>query len=539
DENDSEEGFELQLETAVARGGVHPMPSDLDDDFDLSDLDLDESEDLSDDIDLDRALDEIARFGELSSPTLPAPRKLPTDKDAAARPSKLPTRPAAPPLTSDPRLRPPRVTPSALRDAVADDLVDDADEATVLRPLGDAPSAPRREEPRAAPVFDEDNDRTIVGMPSPAPGLASSSRDADPPVPARPASPAPRPPSAPARTPTERRPLPGAIGTTQPAGGHAAATNGPATEAKRAADPMKALASLVGEGLSTGKTGAMVLDADAFAQLLGLAGADDLDAEADTLEAEAADLERRAAELRDKAALMRARVPDRAPARRLAERLAEQRAIAPSAGASGAPSGFARSSGPVVDAQRRPPLDMAPALQDAPDASERDVFAADGGGAETQVAQFDLSSLRRAEAVGSDAFAAPSVKGEAVPLTASDRPTTQAAIPVRSEDFESLSGFSDDFSGLGSATMEVEATAAVGLVATDARVRARLRQALGPAFPLVTEAESPAALLPHGAQRFAAVVLIQPRYEEGFAAALPKLAALRGAPRILLLSSDP
>ncbi len=96
----------------------------------------------------------------------------------------------------------------------------------------------------------------------------------------------------------------------------------------RSDERLDALAAIVGEGMSSGKTGAIVLDADAFAYLReqageGLPPGEDPDA----LEREAEQLESKARELRAKAELLRERATAPVSRRKLASALEKARAL--------------------------------------------------------------------------------------------------------------------------------------------------------------------------------------------------------------------
>jgi hypothetical protein len=102
-------------------------------------------------------------------------------------------------------------------------------------------------------------------------------------------------------------------------------------------DRFAALAEIVGDGISSGKTGAVELNAEAFAMLREAAGAaaesapngEDAGDEADALDKEADELEARARELRARAELLRLRARERGSERgerSLAKKLEAQRA---------------------------------------------------------------------------------------------------------------------------------------------------------------------------------------------------------------------
>ena len=170
------------------------------------------------------------------------------------------------------------------------------------------------------------------------------------------------------------------------------------------------LASVVGEGLSTGKTGAIQLDAEAFAYL----SRDDL-AEAEALEQEAAVLESRVRELRSKAEMLRRRhegAQGGRPQRSLAKRLEQQRLRALEAAPASA-AGYVEEELEEEDAFASSAVEEGPAARDSEDAFSDGVALEDvqallaevgepEPGDATQLHEVDLSLVREELAADDD-----------------------------------------------------------------------------------------------------------------------------------------
>lgn len=362
---------------------------------------------------------------------------------------------------------------------------------------------------------------------------------------------------------------------------------------------LDALAAIVGEGMSSGKTGAIVLDADAFAYLRDAAGEPATGEDPDALEREAELLELKARELRAKAELLRERATAPVSRRKLASALEkaraardeEERAAAsaesvPSDEAAGAfasePSVSSEDAFASSPAERPTSGEHVPDVEDGEDqaAAEVDAFAdgvaleevramlaAESGGdvyAATQLAEMDLGELRQPSHSGgvfedgaedeSPAYELDDNTGRGAAYRTSMASLPQAASadvevlesrlerssePVRPAAAPSATPASGPATRAPASSKKQPAAArALALVVNDPRARERLKKHLEEVFPRVVELASPREAATLSVKDVQAVVIVRPVHDEATVSGLQALDGSRGRPPVLVLSSD-
>jgi hypothetical protein len=354
------------------------------------------------------------------------------------------------------------------------------------------------------------------------------------------------------------------------------------------------LADVVGDGLRTGKTGAFVLDADAFKQLQD-AGADQEIAE---LMQEEAELEARLSAVRSRLVVLRAskaqvelaeQHKSASPKRSLAEKMARLRSQKSDEGAfvSSGPDGSVTGPG-----EGPPSAEDAEALAasfegfDENDPYTRPVEL--GGGATAQrsdaslpsaATPTDVQASARAEGDDGVEVSAEGVRVEDLAAELGHEATQMVASPLDADDLADASDVSDGgvFESPSSASVSVAESAdaeaaddedinpdgatrvafspllsddeknkadavgppTVGLVVQDMRALVRLRKHLAPRIPGLLEIGDLDAVADHDdLESIAALVFVRPRKDAKTLDTLTALSTLDPAPRTLVLSSD-
>jgi hypothetical protein len=345
------------------------------------------------------------------------------------------------------------------------------------------------------------------------------------------------------------------------------------------------LAEIVGEGISTGKTGAIVLDADAFQMLQQNAARDDALEEAHALEKEAEELEARALELRDQAKFLRQRVSQHeAPSheRSLAAEMSERRATRdePEVDAmesqptlaidtSPAPRGFEEPPPTGVEPPATPPTagdspSVAPATVASPPSVEASSMESEIPDIASQVepgpvkSSSDGVALQDVEAFLNDLDGA---EGRAPPIEEPTQVLAQEEVDVFGDAGGGASipappSDDDDFEATQVAAVmpdsEDEPPAAeppppeppavpqltrVALVVNDGRARERLRKYLDPLLDEIIEFANVNELLRDPTKEtLAAAVLVRPPRDASTLQGIRDVG--RAGPRTLVISSD-
>jgi len=301
-----------------------------------------------------------------------------------------------------------------------------------------------------------------------------------------------------------------------------------------------ALQGVVGEGLSTGKTGAFILDAEAFAYLRGEAASGEIE----TLEAEIAALEARLGEARSRLVALKAgqlraaqEAETTAPKGRLAEkkkRLMEERGRSSSENSLDLPSLASEiepmsNTGPVADDDdERQPSDPGVALADVARALADEAPRPDA----TQMVAANYSNLDAPD--DGDVFDSRQEETGAVGVD----------ISMNSLDGDALAG-SDDVDAEGETRVaELRSVSGaqqgpIGIVVADARALDRLTRHLEEQFESISGlAGLPAVDEVSTIVGFRALVLVRPKADRETFARLEKLAAHRRRPQVLCLSTD-
>lgn len=288
-------------------------------------------------------------------------------------------------------------------------------------------------------------------------------------------------------------------------------------------DPFQSLASVVGEGISTGKTGAIALDADAFAALRGENSTEEdrRREEILALRKDAEEFEARARELRDKADRLEKSLATRAtspkPTRSLADRVRKQ-----------------RTEG------ERPAKDVVAAIagEDAVSLSAVEAALVDPKEVESTVlapaANFSSLALR-------DDDDDDSVFGHSPPADAagnaddggfseSEANATRVGGPSI---VDALRERGDDADVDANApSPKAETADAVAIIVTDARVQGPLAEFLAPKLShLSFHVDAPSAEADY-------LVYVHPSKDDALIDAIATIGATPEAPRVLILSND-